>query len=258
MFDWIVETLRETVEWKEWGWNMSTFGAMGALATSSLQGMGLWKQGRRIWRDRAAPTISLALFWYSMWYFFAFLVYGIQGKSATMVLASSLAFIHLPIVIGVMRYGRVSRYERWSLYVLPFMVPLMVVAGLQGFREELFFGYLLGIIGFLVPQVYRAWKSPSPKDLDPFFIVAFLLTSVFWFIYAFVADSWALKIFNPLAFIFWCIMLALWWTKVKMKEEKKEDDPGVVLIRIMYVFAAVLVIMTCGVLFGIAYLAGVV
>lgn len=46
MFEWLLDFLRETVEWRMWGWNISTYGAIGAAGLAAFQGIGVWKQGR--------------------------------------------------------------------------------------------------------------------------------------------------------------------------------------------------------------------
>jgi len=218
MFEWLADLIKGTVEWREWGWNIPTIGAVGALCFSSLQGVGLWKQGARIWRDQAAPTVSVPLFTYSMWYFFAFIVYGIQGASITVTLAGTLGFLHIRIIRGVARFEGLKSRERTFLWIAPLMVPIMFSAPEWGIREELLMVYLFGVLGFLIPQAYRAWKSPAPKDLDPSFMTMFLLAGAFWFIYAFALDSWALQIFNPLVVIIWSFMLTMWWKKVRVRK----------------------------------------
>lgn len=256
MFDWILEILRGTVEWREWGWNVQTFVACGAGFFSILQGVGVWKQGRRIWRDRGAPTISMPLFTYSMYYFFSFLLYGLEAKSITMTLGGPIGLLHIPLVAGVMRFERTSDKEKLFLVLAPLMVVLMHAAILWGFHETLLMVYLFGVLGFMVPQASRAWKSPAPKDLDPTFILTFMVAAVFWTAFAFVVQSWSLQVFNPLAFVMWAFMFTMWWKKGR--EPKEEEDPGVVLMRILYAMGALVVILVGGVFVGLAYLVGLI
>lgn len=257
MFEWLTGLLQKTVEWQNWGWNTDTGGAVGAIFFAALQGIGFRKQWRKIWSEGAAPTVSLTLFMYSMCYFFSFLIYGAQKMSITMTLTGLLGFFHVPILAGVLEYETVKRHERPFLYLLPLMIPLMGYAPIGGFREELLTVYLFGILGFLMPQVYRAWKSPAPKDLDPSLMLSFLLGTVFWFAFAFAVRSIALKIFNPLAFVLWGTMLVLWWKKGRVKKERT-DDSGDILMLIVYLLGGFIVFAVIGLAAGVAYLVGLI
>lgn len=209
----ILQILRSTVEWREWGWNALTIGVIGTAIFALIQGFGLWKQNQRIWRDGKVPTLSPSFFLFSMCFFFAFLTYGIQGRSIAMVFAGTLGFIHVPIFMGIVKFKEVNRRERKLLLLIPLMIPLMGIAGWLGFREALLIAYFGGIVIALGRQVREAWRSPNPKDLDPAFIVSFLLSAAFWSVYGWRIGDLPLLIANPLLFILWITLLTIWWKK---------------------------------------------
>lgn len=254
MLEWLTSLLKETVEWQNWGWNVLTYGAIGAMCLATLQGVGVWKQGRRVHREQQAQTLSFLLFGYSMAYFFSASLYGVEQKSIAIAVLALNGFLHLPIITGIPKYRAVTTQEKRLVGVFFLMIPLMWVATKVGFHEMFFLVTLFGLLGFIAPQAYRAWKSSDTSDLDLVMILSFLFGAIFWFVYGFAVDSVALKAFNPPAFFLWFFILIMWWKKGRVKKEK-QDDPGDVLMRIVYLLGGVIILAIVAVCFGIAYVA---
>lgn len=66
-----------------------------------------------------------------------------------------------------------------------------------------FFGYA-GIftgVAFMVPQVYKSWKTKSVGDLSWGMIALFFLNCIFWFTYGFLLGSPQLMLANGAAFL---------------------------------------------------------
>ncbi|MFH0806515.1 MAG: PQ-loop domain-containing transporter [Candidatus Brennerbacteria bacterium] len=222
MFDFLLDVLKGTVEWRQWGWNIPTIGAVGAASFALLQGAGVWKQGRRVHREREAQTLSFLLFGYSMAYFFSTSLYGWKVSSIALVLAAVVGILHIPVITGIPRYGMVSRREKRFVGVFFLMIPLMWLATAMDLHEAFFLVSIFGLLGFIAPQAWRAWKSADTSDLDPLMILSFLFGAFFWFSYAFAVDSLTLKLFNPLAIVLWTFILVMWWKKGIDAERKNE------------------------------------
>ncbi|MBI2612628.1 hypothetical protein HYW59_02335 [Candidatus Kaiserbacteria bacterium] len=65
------------------------------------------------------------------------------------------------------------------------------------------FGYA-GIftgVAFMVPQVYKSWKTKSVGDLSWGMIALFFLNCIFWFTYGALLGSLQLMLANGIAFL---------------------------------------------------------
>lgn len=148
-----------------------------------------------------------------MAYFFSASVYGAEQKSIALMILIVNGFLHIPIMTGIPKYRGVTQREERIVGVFFLMIPLMWCAAKVGLHEAFFLAALFGLLGFIGPQAYRAWESPNTSDLNLTMILSFLFGAVFWFIYGFAVDSWALKLFNPPAFLLWSFILVMWWRK---------------------------------------------
>lgn len=258
MLEWLTSLLKETVEWQAWGWNLPTYGAIGATGLALFQGIGVWRQGKLVHREQDAHTLSFLLFGYSLSYFLSASVYGAKKMSLALMLLVLNGFLHIPVLTGIPKYGIVTKWEKWIAGMFLLMIPLMWLATKTGLHEMFFLVTLFGLLGFIGPQAYRAWKSDDTSDLNLTMILSFLFGAVFWFIYGVtVVDSWALKAFNPPAFVLWSFILVMWWKKGRVEEEK-QDDPGDILMFIVYFLGGCVTVLVLGLAAGVAYLTGLI
>lgn len=220
--EWLLEFLLNTVEWQNWGWNTLTYGAIGAGALAIFQGFGVWRQGIRVHREKQAQTLSFLLFGYSMAYFFSAAIYGVKQKSIALMILAGSGLLHIPIVTGIPKYRAVTTQERWFVRIFFLMIPLMWYATKVELHETFFLVFLFGLLGFIAPQAYRAWKRADTSDLDVVMILSFLIGAIFWFVYGFADNRWwALKVFNPPAFVLWFFILLMWWKKGRLKKKNQ-------------------------------------
>ena len=65
------------------------------------------------------------------------------------------------------------------------------------------FGYAGTFTGtsFMVPQVWKTWRTKSVEDLSWGMLVLFFLNCVFWFTYGFLLSSVPLMLANGIAFL---------------------------------------------------------
>lgn len=255
MFELLVSFLKGSVEWQGWGWNIPTVGALGAASFAAFQGIGIWKQGRRVHREREAPTLSFLMFGYSMAYFFAASLYGWEKGSIIITLLGAIGFLHIPVLTGILRYGTASKGERWVVGSFFALIPLMWFATRAHLHEELYLVSLYGLLGFVVPQARKAWRSIDTSDLDPTMILSFVFGAVFWFVYAFAIDSVALKAFNPPAMVLWTFIFIMWWMKGRLPKEN-EDDSGDALMAMIYIVGGVAVCVVVALVAGVTWIFG--
>ncbi|RNC92545.1 MAG: hypothetical protein ED555_05555 [Allomuricauda sp.] len=58
-----------------------------------------------------------------------------------------------------------------------------------------------------VPQVYKAWKHKSTKDISLVMYLVFLIGLILWFIYGWVIGSLSMTIANGITILLSCAIL---------------------------------------------------
>ena len=73
------------------------------------------------------------------------------------------------------------------------------------------FGYAGMVTGvsFLLPQVYKSWKTKSVRDISWGMLALIFLNCVFWFTYGLLLASLPLMLINGTAFLVACALIFL-------------------------------------------------
>lgn len=204
-----MDLLKDTLEYRNWGMNIATLSFVGTMFFTVLQGWALFAQNGTIRRERSGESIAVVYFVYGFCYFAAFFVYGVAKLSIAMALNGLLFVPYLPILVALMRYKGFSSGD-WILFVL-FSLMIPAVEVLKGNARDVF--VLVTLFGCLVPGVFQIaeiLRTRSPGAIDPRFIVAFMGSSVFWFLFGTMTGNWIFIAFNPVSFALLGVTLALY------------------------------------------------
>ena len=68
----MIDFLRSTVEWKNWGMNVLTISALGTLVLTVVQARSFAKQAKAIWNSGKGDSVSVTMFGYLQFYLVAF------------------------------------------------------------------------------------------------------------------------------------------------------------------------------------------
>lgn len=223
--DWFMEFLKRTPEYQNFGWNALFISSAGTVVLTLFQAYGLCKQGERIWKTKSAASVSFVFMGYSMFYFLAFLVYGIKQLSIAIICNGALSIFYIPIILGTSKFKWITGKEIFLLLLFTCMpVPFFYFG--KKVQDIVLMAYLVGVIITLIQQTDETlnWSQTGkligiPSSLDQKFLVAFMVTNVFWFVYAWFTKNWPLVIFNPISFMFMGTNLML----IRKKPEKKES-----------------------------------
>src|SRR3989344_5572692 len=97
----LVEVLKSTAEYRNFGLNEATVGAFLVIPASYLQGTGFWNQGRKIWEDKSGASVSTLFIAYFFFFFVTFAVYGARERSMAMTGNGFLFLTILPVLAGL-------------------------------------------------------------------------------------------------------------------------------------------------------------
>lgn len=104
----MVDFLRSTVEWKNWGMNLLTASALGTLVLTAIQSWSFAKQARAIWTNKNGDSVSVTMFGYLQFYLVSFVFYGIAMKSIAMMANGLLFICIIPIMFGLCKYKKIT------------------------------------------------------------------------------------------------------------------------------------------------------
>lgn len=196
-------------EYQRWGLNALTFSFLATVFFTALQGWSLLKQSRKIWKNRSGTSVSVYAFTYFAGYYLVFSTYGFQVRSLAIILNGFLFFVHVPILLGLWRFEKYSCKEVFfTVIVMSAFVLLFILDEKQ--KDLLLFTGLMGILWALTMQIAEIIRTRKTGSVEPRFIIVFMATAVFWFIYAIVIGNWPLIVFNPLSFCALLLILLLY------------------------------------------------
>ncbi len=183
----------QTVECQNWGWNTITISFLAAILITIIQGWGIWKQNKKIWKNQSGKSLSLIFFVFQFSYFTSYFVYGIDRDSLTIIVNNILGLLFIPIIIGLIRYKLKEKELSRRELIISSLLPLIIPGTLLIKDKDLFLIIILGIAAISVaPQVLELIKTKETKNIEPKFIIVFLISGTLWLIYGLAINSLAL------------------------------------------------------------------
>jgi len=200
--------MEKFVEFQNWGFNVLIFSSLMTMVFSIFQGYGFIKQSQKIWRNKSAKAISAPFFFLFFFYFIAFIFYGFYKNSLAMVFNGLLFTTCIPIVIGVIKYKKMSLIDWFSFFLSAAIVPIVILVK----EKDIFiFSLLLVSIIVLILQLVTIIRAKSSGAIEIKFIFIFFITGLCWFVYACYINNWALQIFNFFAVLIYFTIIILYY-----------------------------------------------
>lgn len=198
------------IEVANWGWNLLTFSAIGAVLITIYQGYGLWKQSREIRLTGNSESLSTFYFSYMLWYFLAFVYYGLSSHSLAMSFCGLLGFLYIPILIGIHKSRGFTLVDWLVLWLTLPILPLMIIVS---DKDVYLMCLMAGILVSIIKQLALIIRTKDASALSLSWILAFLLAGILWLSYALTIGDWALIAFNSLASLLFAMILGcyLWY-----------------------------------------------
>ena len=203
----MIDFLRSTVEWRNWGMNALTISALGTFVLTVFQTRSFAKQARAIWNSVKGDSVSVTMFGYLQFYLMSFVLYGIAMKSIAMVVNGLLFICIIPILFGLCKYKKLTLLEKCS--VAAFSV-LPVAMAVTPYKQQLFFCMLAGLLVALACPAYEIWRNKDAGVFEVQVAVATMCTNIFWAAYAFMVWDVPLMLFNPLSCALMVVTICLW------------------------------------------------
>ena len=198
----------ESREYREWGWNVLTIGAIGIVALVFVEGWGAWKQNQKIWREKSGESVSVIFFSYNFFSFTALIFYGAHIASGASILNGLLAFFYIPILLGLWKFKGFTRKEKVLFFLYSMMVPAIAILP---WKDEVFLIISLGIVYSVATVPWELWKMKKSGAVEIKLLIVFLVSTVFWVSYSFAIHEWVLEILTTINLILLGLATILWF-----------------------------------------------
>ncbi len=202
----IKNTVEGTVEGKEFGWNTITIVALATIFFSFLQGYGIIRQSKEIWRRESGESITPAFFFYNFIYFLTFFVYGIEEKYIAITFNGALCFFYIPILLGLKKFKKFSRLDKILILSMTPMIPLIFI---YPDKSHLLFAFSLISLVVIILQFKVILETRKFGAFSVQYLWMFFITSVFWSIYYMATKNWLLEIPCVAGVSLYCLVLIL-------------------------------------------------
>lgn len=211
----------EIVEYRNFGWNAATTGFLATIALTLIQGWSLFRQNSTIWKNRSGEPLLPSLFIYSASYCGMLIAYGVlEGRAAAMF--NGLLIVPYGLVaVSLFRFGSYSKSDWLAGLSFPWLVPVMSVLG----QPERDYFFIFGATVVIVPifgQIRKLSLAAIAGSIEPRFILALMVSNLFWAIYGIATDNLPMSILNPASFLILCLFLVLYYT-FKNRAAKEAD-----------------------------------
>jgi len=200
------------IELQNFGWNYLTIIAVMTMLLTVFQAYGISCQSQKIWRTKSGESLSATLFFMYCFYFIAFFFYGLSKNSLAMTFNALLAIPYVPVVVGLIKFKKLTLAEKISLPLSMAIVPLMIITTEKDALLSVLFIISLGILAM---QPIEMLKTKTRGAVDIKFIFIFSITSVFWLIYATTIHNPVLTFFNSGALIIYALVIYLYYKPIK-------------------------------------------
>ncbi len=232
MFD----ILKQTIEWRSWGWNPVTLTFLLTILFTLIDGWGYKKQGETIWKNRSAESVSAITFFYEAFLCYSYAIYAVfVGSMAILFNGLILGYSIIPIFHGMFKFKRLRKGEKICCALFSLMIPAMFFLPWKG---EMFFVFMLAGLTALVAQPLEIWRNKNAGDVDIRSMIVFTLGVFFWASYGFFVGRSSeahsaevgliLGIVNSIAFLLYGSIVLLWFAYRKNRNltPRKENGDG--------------------------------
>jgi uncharacterized protein with PQ loop repeat len=197
------------IELQQFGWNLVTFGFVGAMSTALLGFWGIIQQARTIWRQRSGESVPMLMHTYGLLFFGGGSVYGFQIGSLALIIMGLRGLLTLPVLYGLWKF---SNFRWWEWLGTAIVLTILILMPFLPYLDEIYFLTSLGMVPFFLPQPIAILRNGRGAVSLGFLLSAFIGIA-FWTVYSFAIGNWVLMITNPIMLTVVTATIILWLLK---------------------------------------------
>lgn len=191
-----------------------------AIIATIIQGWGILKQNKKIWRNRSGTSLPISFFSFQFFYCLGYLIYGFQIHSGALIISDLVGLLYIPLIIGLIKF---KRQENGSFKEEMILSPIFVlVIPCVLFVDQTWSLLIIFVFGALVSikLIVGFIKTAETKNISPKYIMSFLISSVIWLWYGYEIDDLGLIISSAASVLAATLFLALY---LKYKKSPTND-----------------------------------
>jgi len=204
----LLDFIRNSLEWKNFGWNFLTTSFVITVILGTFQLWGLWKQHKTIKEKLSGKCVPVLLFSYGGCLLLSFLYYGFLIKSLAVIFLWPRILLIVVLLYDLFKFeGFSTRQKLLSISFCGIIVSTIVFP-----RKDIVL--MFGMIGGLFPAIQQPvemWRKRSRGSADIHYLITNLTSSLFWVIYWFAVKSAALAFLNLIGVLILSITAILWF-----------------------------------------------
>lgn len=211
----IIEFIKNSQEYKNWGVNFLTIGMIVTSIFTLIQSFTLINQNKLILKARSGESLSIILISHSYFSLLSVFFYGISKLSLALIFnGACLGIFYLPILINLLRFKKISTMDIIAIIIFKILLTLMIITPQ---KDLVYLTFSLFWIISLIRQAYEMIKSPTVGVFDPCLFGVITISLVFWIFYSIIIHAWALLLANTLGCIVLIIIMSIWFVKFYKK-----------------------------------------
>lgn len=162
------------------------------IIISLIKACGIAKQGIDIWKKKSGEKISPIFFFYNFFYFFVFLLYGIEEKDVALTVNGLLSFVYIPILIGLKKYHTFSEKESYFIEMMSLIIP----ASFFFDKDKIILVFSVAAAIAIFDQAKKILKEKDFGNLSVRYLQTFLVATILWEFYYLITTNWILGALN--------------------------------------------------------------
>jgi hypothetical protein len=220
LYDWFMNTK----EVQGLGFNLLTLTSLCLLSLALFNAWGAWKQTKQVWGKQSAKGLDSQFVCFSTAFYIYNVFYGYAISGFTIVVAGgSRGLVFLPLLLGVGKFGKVSRTD---LLVGAGCFLALVALVISPWLAEGFLAFAIVSVLFLVRAplaLYRLPLSQGVGDVSGTYVATLYSLFTFWLLYSIALGDGILIFLSILYFSVWTCMVGLWLkrNRLRVREEQK-------------------------------------
>jgi hypothetical protein len=202
--------------WLEYEWTPETVSSCGIMFFIAFGSAALFLQGREIWKNRSALSVSAV---WTFIFFFMFLTYPVIGvqRQNTLLITQGVCRIafYIPILWGLWKFRGFTRGEIILARLLFFLIFLMVEYPSTGEAIYTLINFL-GVFGVAAQGVLLR-KEGRTGVVSPLLLFAYMTNSTLWMWYTYeIKDLFLFA--NSMLFLAVYMYAVFIWTRIYFRE----------------------------------------
>lgn len=194
----LVQFFNNSIEVKNFGFNIITISSLMTVILSTYQMWGLTKQAATIKRKKSIESIYLPLFIFAFFYLTTTIMYGLYTDKLSVIYNGLNAVFFLIILLMAWRYKKINLTDILSLCIFSLLIPLMIIVS---DKKIAYMGCASIMLCLGLLQLILLIRTKKRGSLEPKLFNVYLVTNSSWLIYGIITKDWVFQVSSSIGLV---------------------------------------------------------